>query len=45
MLNNVVITMFGASWEISKGILCKVYDCVTTRLHIQNQYIIKNEQK
>ena len=35
IINNTVITMYGARWvlEISWGIVCKVYDCLTTMLY------------
>ena len=35
IVNNIVITMYGARWvhEILRGLLCKVYDCLTTMLY------------
>ena len=35
VVNNIVITKYGASLllEISRGSLCKVYDCLTTMLY------------
>ena len=35
------MVLFGVL-EISRGTLCKLYDCLTTKLCPQNQYIIKN---
>ena len=38
IISNIVITMYGASWvlEVSSIPLCKIYDCLTTILCIQN---------
>lgn len=42
IINNIVIPVCGANWSTGniEGTLCKVYDCLTTKLYTENQYII-----
>ena len=47
IVNDIVITVRGARWalEISRGPLCKVYDCLTIMLNTWNRYKIIKTNK